>query len=137
MLARLCPPLRIPRAALDPIRGPLDALGVISLALTRPLRYQLMVIACDDALRGISLARFPVDGDTNTHMADALDRMIGYCSQVESLRNVIVGVSEPTAAHAPQRLAEYAVATERCHRAGIALREWLVVTRGGVSSACG
>lgn len=137
MLARLCPPLRIPRATLDPISSPLDALGVITLALGRPLSRQLIVIACDDARRGLSLSRFIVDGDTSSHMGDALDRMIGYCSQVESSGNVIVGVSEPFAASASQRLTECTMASERCHRAGIALREWLVVTRGGVSSALG
>lgn len=135
MLARLRPPLRIPRAAVDPIASPLDALGVISLALTRPLRRQLIVISCDEALRGLSLSHFRVDDDSSSHLRDALDRMIGYCSQVESLRTVIVGVSEPLPARAAQRLAEYEAATERCHRAGIALREWLVVTRGGVLNA--
>ena len=137
MLARLRPPLRIPRAVLDPIASPLDALGVITLALGRPLSRQLIVIACDDARRGLSITRFIVDGDSPSHMGDALDRMIGYCSQVASSANVIVGVSEPLAASATQRLIDCTMASERCHRAGIALREWLVVTHGGVSSALG
>jgi hypothetical protein len=135
MLAHLRPPLRTPRAALDPIHGPLDALGVITLALTRPLTRQLIAIACDARWRGLSLTRFAVDSESSNHMCNAVDRMIGYCSVVESSRNVIVGIGEPNPAHAPQQLANFTLAAERCHHAGITLREWLVITPGGVSCA--
>jgi hypothetical protein len=137
MLALLCPPLHIPRAAVDPIDGPLEALGVITLALTRPLTRQLVAVACDSRWRGLSLSRFTIDGDTSAHVCDAVDRMIGYCSLVEASNNVVVGIGEPDPTLATTRLDDFDGALERCAHAGIALREWLIVTRGGVSCARG
>ena len=135
MLTVLCPPLRIPRAAVDPICGPLDVLGVVTLALSRPLRRELIAIACDDRHRGMSLSRFVIADASSAAVCDAIDRLIGYCSLIESSGNVVIGVGEPNSSRVEDRIADARVATEQCHRAGIALREWLVVTRGGVTCA--
>ena len=134
MLARLRPPIHIPRAALDPIHGPLHALAVVTLALQRPLRREVIAIACDERQRGRSLSRFPIVGD---ELLDAVDRMIGYCSLIDGARNVVIGVSEPDPARSADRIGDHRAASVRCRRAGIDIREWIVVTRGGVSHASG
>lgn len=105
------------------------------LALTRPLQRQLIAVTCDNAWRGVSLSRFIIDGDSRAHVCNAVDRMIGYCSLVESLANVVVCVTEPQRARADERVADHSVAAQQCQRAGIALREWLVLSPGGVMSA--
>lgn len=134
MLAHLRPPIHIPRAALDPIHGPVHALAVVTLALQRPLRREVIAIPCDDRQRGMSLSRFPVDGDA---LLDAVDRVIGYCSLIEGARTVVIGVSEPDPARSADRIGEHRAASARCRRAGIDIREWVVVTRGCVSHAGG
>jgi len=134
VLALLRPPLHIPRATLDPIHGPLHALAVVTLALGRPLRRELIAIACDDRHLGRSLSRFPVEGDA---VLDAVDRMIGYCSLIDGAPNVVVGISEPDPARRIDRLADHRSARVRCRRAGLDINEWVVVTRGGASHAVG
>lgn len=76
-----------------------------------------------------------IAGISRAHVCDAVDRMIGYCSRIESLTNVVVCVTEPQREHAAERVADYSAAAHQCRRAGIALREWLVLSPGGVMSA--
>jgi hypothetical protein len=135
VLGLIRPPLHIPRATLDPIRGPLDALGVMTLALRRPLARELVAIACDGRHRGMNLSRFTINGDTTALLIEAIDRMIGCCSLVNGSPNVVIGVSEPEPTMSSTRLADFDAARARCHRAGISVREWVVVTRGGASHA--
>jgi hypothetical protein len=124
MLHSLVPPLRLPRARVEPITTPLDALGVLALAISRPLREELVVITCDDHRRGISIMTFDCDRSSTIVAHD----VVGRVSATPNATGLI-------AAHVAPRDESLQIALRASlTRADLALRHFLSVSHGGVSS---
>ncbi len=121
---------RVPRANIDPIKSPADALAVIGLAVSEPLTDETAVILLDHERRGMSVV--VVDGTTDD--------------------DAIITVVECIADAAPDELCGVVVATVRPHRraddadidtwleasavaedAGTQLIEWFVISGEGGS----
>ncbi len=124
MLHSLSPPLHLPRARVEPITSPLDALGVLALAISRPLREELVVITCDDRWHGVSIMMFDCDRSPIVVAHD----VIGRVSAIPEAVGLI-------AAHVEPRDESLQVALQAALiRADLSLRHFFTVARGEVTS---
>lgn len=126
MLHLLSPPLHLPRARVEPITSPLDALGVLALAISRPLREELVVITCDDRWRGIAIVMFDCDRPPTVIAHD----VVGRVSATPAAVGLIAAHVEPS-----DESLQLTLQTSLA-RADLALRHFFTVTRGEVRSAC-
>lgn len=134
MLSQLVLPIHVPRAHRDPITSASAALTVFSLAITRPLRPETLVLIMRKDHRGIGLVAL----ETGEHLSLLIDDVISHCVSQESAQAVAIAsvrVQWPShfdGADQPDGAAELAGARESCHRAGIQLVDWFIVANHGV-----
>lgn len=96
MLSSFVPPLTLPRARVEPIRNAAEALSVVSLAISRPLREELVVITCDRLATGQSIAVFDVRADTPVDLHALAHDVVGLASSSPIATGVIVAHVQPT-----------------------------------------
>lgn len=96
MLSSFVPPLTLPRARVEPIRTATEALSVVSLAISRPLRDELVVITCDRSNAGQSIAVFDVRADTPADLHALAHDVVGLASSSPITTGVIVAHVQPT-----------------------------------------
>lgn len=134
MLSQLVIPIHVPRAHRDPITSASAALAVFSLAITRPLRPETIVLMMRKDHRGIGLFAL----DTGESLAILIDDVISRCVAHESAQAVAIASVRPQSssqfagANQEDCAAEFASARESCHRAGIQLVDWFIVARAGI-----
>lgn len=134
MLSQLVLPIRVPRAHRDPITSASEALSVFSLAISRPLRQETLVLMMRNDHRGIGLDAFNCD----ENLTLLIDDIISRCVAQESAQAVAIASVRPqwSALVAdrlrPDAATELAAARQNCHRAGIQLVDWFIVAKHGV-----
>ena len=118
-------PFVLPRPHRDPIVTLQDALSVCALAITRPLATALIIVMCDAQRRGVGLTS--LDG---ARLGDHVHEMIAACSATLNVESLVV--VECRASPIPDQPGELRRARLACNRAGLTLREVVVVERGSV-----
>lgn len=96
-----------------------------ALAITRPLSTALIVVMCDAQRRGIGLAS--LDG---AQLGDHVHELIAACSATLDVESLIV--VECRSHPMPDHDGELRHARLACERAGLTLREVVVVERGSI-----
>lgn len=124
MLQLLSPPLHLPRARVEPISTAVDALGVVSLAISRPLREELVIIICDRRLRGLSITVF----DCAPSPIATAHAVVGHVSATPGATGVIATHVAPTDSLLQSVLGQCLM------RADLRLEYFFHVSRGRVSS---
>ncbi|MEO5974241.1 MAG: hypothetical protein ABIQ38_03420 [Ilumatobacteraceae bacterium] len=128
MLSQLELPIDVPRAHCDPINSATQALVVFSLAISRPLRPETLVLMMDTHHRGIGL--FALNNGGN--LRSLIDYIVGKCAATNSARALAIATIRPHL-HTQSNLAtEWTSSREICQRAGVQLVDWFVVGRQGV-----
>lgn len=128
VLDTITTPLRLPRAHLDPISTHQDMLAVFSLAIRRPLRSEVVALLMDSKQRGIGLLSF----DTPTSCSALIDQLIGLCSTTDVATSIAIASVRPIDPLKSTDAADFHQMQQHCQRAGIELRQWIVISRGGV-----
>lgn len=132
MLPSLVPPLSLPRARVEPIRTATEALSVVSLAISRPLREELVVITCDRFNAGQSISVFDVRADFSASSCKLAHDIVGLASSSPLTAGVIV--AQVHAAHSSHRDDSFSHALSPClERAGLRLLHFFTVRHGAVS----
>ena len=124
MLQSLVPPLHLPRARIEPIRTAGEALSVVSLAVSRPLREELVVVTCDRRGAGHSLAVFDVHARPEALAHD----VVGHASSSPFATGVIAAHVRPTHDGLQHALVDC------LEKAGLALLHFFTVHHGEVSA---
>ena len=128
MLQTFAPPLHLPRARIEPIRSATEALGVIALAITRPLRDELVIITCDRLRTGHSLAVF----DVRSNLDELAHDVVGFVSMFHDATSVIAASVRPTGASSAHDATEQTL-TACLARAGLTLLNFFTVQHGEVN----
>lgn len=134
MLSSLVLPTHVPRAHRDPITSASAALTVFSLAITRPLRPETLVLMMRKDHRGVGLVAL----ETGEHLSLLIDDVISHCVSQVSAQAVAIASVRPQwparldGAGALDGADELAGARDSCHRAGIQLVDWFIVANHGV-----
>lgn len=134
MLSQLVLPIHVPRAHRDPITSASAALTVFSLAITRPLRPETLVLMMRKDHRGVGLFAL----ETGEHLSLVIDNVISRCVSNESAQAVAIASVRPQwqsrfdGAGLQNGASEFAGARASCHRAGIQLVDWFIIARAGV-----
>ncbi len=134
MLSSLVLPIHVPRAHRDPITSASAALTVFSLAITRPLRPETLVLMMRKDHRGVGLVAL----ETSEHLSLLIDDVISHCVSQVSAQAVAIASVRPQwparfdGAGALDGAAELTGARESCYRAGIQLVDWFIVANHGV-----
>jgi len=134
VLSSLVLPTHVPRAHRDPITSASAALTVFSLAITRPLRPETLVLMMRKDHRGVGLVAL----ETGEHLSLLIDDVISHCVSQVSAQAVAIASVRPQwparldGAGALDGADELAGARDSCHRAGIQLVDWFIVANHGV-----
>ena len=127
MLQSFAPPLHLPRARIEPIRSTTEALSVISLAITRPLREELVIVTCDHLRTGHSLAVF----DVRPNFHELAHDVVGFVASSPVAAAVIAAHVRPTTASSADDSIERML--DVClSRAGLSLLDFFTVQYGEV-----
>ena len=128
MLNLISAPLSLPRAHLDPIVSSQDMLAILSLAIRRPLRNEVIAILMDEEQRGIGLLSF----DEPHSPASLTHQLIGLCSTTAIATSVIIASVRPRELWKVDDQSQLKFMRQQFTHAGITMREWIVVSRGAV-----
>jgi hypothetical protein len=121
-------PLSLPRAHLDPIVTSQDILAVLSLAIRRPLRNEVIAILMDEEQRGIGLLSF----DEPHSPASLIHQLIGLCSTTAIATSVIIASVRPRELWKADDQSQLVFMRQQFMNAGITMREWIVISKGAV-----
>lgn len=126
-MSQFCGVHRPPRAGLDPVDSADAALSVIRLAVSRPLRQEVVVLVLDADRRGHSIVI--VDG---TDEPDAVVEIVEHLA--ESLVDgggdvaLVVATIRPGGGPLEDDDTRWLEASELAERAGVELIEWFVIS---------
>jgi hypothetical protein len=128
---------RIPRARIDPIRGPEPALAVASLALTVPPCAETLTFLLDDAFRGLG----PITVISGTDDPDAVLRIADLMGEVgafhdafnDSASGLVIVTVRPHDDLLPDDAERWCRASDLADDHGVILIEWFVLGRSAVS----
>lgn len=116
----------VPRPLIDPITSLVEALSVVSLALTRPRRDSTFVLVLDNEHRGIHLFRTAPLNKCSIH------RIIYECSHVPSVNGVFITSVRITQPVSPYDSDIFINSAHTLASAGIQLIDWAVIGAGGL-----
>lgn len=133
---QFCAWRRFPRAGVDAISSPSEAMAVISLAMRRPLRHETLVLALDAARRGVTviIVDGTADRDSVVVVGECIATAVAGSGAVEAL---VLATVRPDAGGGasgdrddeddngdPDRWFEASDVVEAC---GLELVEWFVI----------
>jgi hypothetical protein len=129
VLSQLVLPIDVPRAHRDPINSATQALSVFSLAITRPLRPETLVLMMSHDHRGVGLIALNNGGD----LRSLIDHIVGKCAAENTARAVAIASVRPHLHSQFHSAIEWTKANEICQRAGVQLVDWFIIGRHGVN----
>ena len=117
---------RLPRAGVDPIESPYDALRIFTFAMTAPPCNEIIVVTLDAERRGRNLlvANETIEPDTFVGVIDSIAAISAGDPHVHGL---IVATVRPSGGVDYDDLDRWDEADELCEAAGIDLIEWFVL----------
>lgn len=116
----------VPRPFLDPIDSLVEALGVVALAIPRPLRTGTFLLAMDSRRCGLGLIR------TDEAAPSVVHNLVGHVCRIPGAsRVVIVSLRDRDLIRACDA-DDLSRQTKVMNDAGLVLHDWVVVGRGGL-----
>lgn len=116
----------VPRPFIDSISTLVEALGIASLTIPRPRTTGTIAVVTDAQLRGIAMLHLPELAMHSVH------EVVARCSHIAGAHAVVL-VSVRTSSPVQPRDTELLQhLTQVLSHAGIALRDWVVVGKGGL-----
>lgn len=128
MLSQLVFPIDVPRAHRDPINSATQALSVFSLAITRPLRPETLVLMMSHDHRGVGLVAL----NNGRDLRFLIDHIVGRCAAENTARAIAIASVRPQLQSQLHCGIEWTKASDICQRAGVQLVDWFIVGRHGV-----
>lgn len=118
--------LDIPRPFIDPIDSLVEALGVASLSIPRPLVPRTVVLVADAQRRCVAISHFPTLSESSVHS------IVGSCSHLPDAHHIILISTRTTS---PICVTDSHL-LQHCNsvfaHAGLHLLDWVVVGTGGL-----
>lgn len=115
----------VPRPFVDPIDSLIEALGVLTLALPRPLTHCTLTLVLDSHRRGLGLVR------SQTLTKGTMHDLIGDISAVSGATSVVIVSTRTANLISPTDVDDLIVHSLTLINAGLSLQDWIVVGRGG------
>jgi hypothetical protein len=125
-MSMFCAAHRVPRAAVDPIDGPVPALAVIALAMRRPLCHEIIALVLDGDRRGRTVV--VVDGtDEPDAVLDVVERVAGSIAASDRPGCLVVTSVRPGGGPLDGDGDRWLEASELADDVGVDLLEWFVI----------
>lgn len=124
---------RAPRARLDPIFTAHDAMAVFSLAMSRPLRHETLVMFLDANDCGSSLVSV-TDTDEPFHIVEIAETMALSGSDAPDISGLVLATVRPGGGLLPGDDELWLEASDVVEDCGLTLVDWLVIGRRGTHS---
>lgn len=115
----------VPRPYIDPIDSLVEALGVTSLALTRPLRDRTILLAMDDHRRGLGMV---ASGELSPIV---VHHLIGAMCRIPGATSAFLVSTRGRELIRPLDVTDLLSHTAAMGNAGVRLHDWVVIGRGG------
>jgi hypothetical protein len=126
-VSQFCGVHRPPRAGIDPIDSAADALAVIRLAITRPLRSEVIVLVLDGDRRGRTIVIVD-DTDDPDAVVEVVERLAESLAGAVGAGALVVATVRPAGGPLDGDDARWLQATELAERVGVELLEWFVIS---------
>ncbi len=117
--------LDVPRPFIDPIHSLLEAVGVASLVVQRPLRDRTYALVLDIQQRGLGLLQ------ANTISLVSAHYLIGRLSHIPDAHSVVLISTRASSCMQAGDQDLLPLLATTFHHAGITLLDWVVMGRGG------
>jgi len=124
---------RVPRARTDPIFSAADAMVVFTAQLTRPLRFETLVMFLDDAGRGSTLVTVTGTEDPG-QIIEIADTMALAGSSSPDVSALVLASVRPGGSCLPGDDDLWLQAADVVGTAGLTLIDWLIIGRNGTHS---
>ncbi len=126
-MSQFCGVHRPPRAGIDPVDSADAALAVIRLAVTRPMRSEVVVLVLDGDRRGRTVV--VVDGtDEPDAVVEIVERLAGSLVDAEGAAALVVASVRPGGGPLAGDTDRWLEASEAAEQAGVELLEWFVIS---------
>lgn len=116
----------VPRPFLDPIDSLVEALGVLALAIPRPLCEGTLLLAMDGQRRGLGMCRSAMSTSSGLH------HMIGLMCRIPEAASVVMVSLRPRDLIRQRDVDDLISHSTVMDNAGLSLRDWVVAGRGGL-----
>lgn len=117
--------LDVPRPFIDPIRSLLEAVGVTSLVVPRPLQDRTFALVLDSQRRGLGIVQASAISLVAAHF------LIGQLSNIPEAASVVLVSTRTHSCVQPDDVELLSLLTATFQHAGVALLDWVVLGRGG------
>ncbi len=137
MSCRSRPSRRSPRPARQSLRGPRDALDVITLAQSHPARPETICLLLDHAHRGVTVVI--IEGSApDDDLLGLGDLLVRAATESRAIGAVVLATVRPDRSHLPNANDErrWFDLRVRLEEAGVELLDWFVLSGGLASSLC-
>lgn len=126
-MSQFCGVHRPPRAGIDPVDSADAALTVIRLAVTRPMRSEVVVLVLDGDRRGRTVVI--VDGtDEPDAVVEIVERLAGSLVDAQGAAAIVVASVRPGGGPLDGDGDRWLEASEAAEQAGVELLEWFVIS---------
>ena len=118
--------LDIPRPFIDPIDSLVEAVGIVSLAIERPIRHCTYALVLDAQRRGLGLLHAGPVSLITAHF------LIGRISEIPAAESVMLVTTRTDTCVQPGDEELLQMLQHTFSHAGITLLDWVSVGRGGL-----
>lgn len=126
-MSHYCGVHRPPRAGIDPVDSASAALAVLRLAVTRPLRSEVIVLVLDGERRGRTIV--VVDGTEEPDaVIEVVERLADSLVSAQGDAALVVASVRPGGGPLDGDEDRWIEATELAEQAGVELLEWFVIS---------
>ena len=126
-MSQFCGVHRPPRAGIDPVDSADAALAVIRLAVTRPMRSEVVVLVLDGDRRGRTIVI--VDGTVEPDaVVEIVERLADSLVDAEGAAALVVASVRPGGGPLDGDADRWLEASEAAEQAGVELLEWFVIS---------
>ncbi len=126
-MSHFCGVHRLPRAGIDPVDSADAALAVIRLAVTRPMRSEVVVLVLDGDRRGRTVVI--VDGtDEPDAVVEIVERLAESLVDAQGAAAIVVASVRPGGGQLDDDADRWLEASDAAEQAGVELLEWFVIS---------
>ncbi len=117
--------LDVPRPFIDPIHSLLEAVGISSLVVPRPMQDRTFAVVLDAQRRGLGILQSGTTSLVSAHF------LIGRLSDIPHAASVVLVSTRTQSCVQPDDVELLALLTATFEHAGVTLLDWVVMGRGG------
>ena len=118
--------LDVPRPFLDPIESLVEAVGISSLVMERPIRNRTYALVLDEQRRGLGILHASEINLVSAHY------LIGRFSDIPNAHSVVLVSTRTHSCIQPGDTELLSLLRATFRHAGIVLHDWVVAGRGGL-----